>query len=76
VVGVGGADEPGGVLQLGHGDRVAVHPVAHQPGAVVLEVLADRADEHRVQSQAAHPERDVGGDSSPAYVEVLDQEGQ
>ena len=53
---VGGAHEAGGVPGLGDVHRVAVDAVPLQPGAVVGEVLADRADEHRPQAQAAEAE--------------------
>ena len=56
--------------------RVAVDAVALQPGAVVGEVLAHRADQDRAQAELGHAERDVGGHPAPADLEVVDQERQ
>jgi len=47
-----------------------------QPRPVLVEVRARRADEDRPCAQLAHAEGDVRTDSAPAYVEVVDQEGQ
>src|SRR5690606_40101495 len=76
VVPVGGAHEPGGVPHLGDVHPGRVDTVAFQPGGVVGEVRADRADQDRVQSETAQAEADVGGDPSPAYFQFVDEEGQ
>ena len=52
---VGGADEAGGVRHLADVHRVGVDAVALQPGAVVGEVGADRADQHRPQPELPIP---------------------
>jgi len=54
---------------------VAVDPVPLQPGAVVGEVVTGRTDEHRPQAQPAQAEAHVGGDTAPADLEVVDEEG-
>ena len=69
-----GAHEARGVPGLGDVHRVAVDVVPLEPGAVLGEVLADRADEHRAQAQVAEAEADVGGAAAAAYLEVLDEE--
>ena len=51
-----GAHEPGGVPGLRDVHGVAVDVVPHQPGAVVHEVLADRADQDRAQAEVAQAE--------------------
>ena len=56
VVGVGGADEARGVQHLGDPHGVGVDAVALQPGAVVVEVGAGRADEDRPGAELAHAE--------------------
>src|SRR5690606_20877641 len=76
VVPVGGAQEAGRVVQLRHVHRVAVDPVAFQPGPVVGEVMAHRADEDRPQPQAGHAETDVRGDAAAPDLQVVDEEGQ
>src|SRR5262249_51499339 len=48
--------------------------VPGQPVAIGTEVGADRADEQRAQSQYAEAERDVGGHSTAAYLQVLNEE--
>ena len=58
--GVGGAHEPGGVPGLGDAHRGAVDAVPLQPGAVVGEVLAGRADQHRREAEPAEAEAHVG----------------
>ena len=73
--GVVGAHEARGVARLGDVHGVAVDVVALEPGAVVGEVLADGADEHRAQAQVAQAEADVGGAAAAAHLQVLDQEG-
>ena len=75
MVGVGGADEAGGVLQLGDAHAGAVDAVALQPGPVVREVLAGGSDQDRSLPEVGHAEGDVGGDTPAADLEVLDQEG-
>ena len=42
--------------------------------AVLREVLADGAHEHRSQAQVAEAEADVGRAATAAYLQVLDQE--
>jgi len=56
--------------------RLAVHPVTLQPGPVVGEVGADRADQDRPQAELAHPERDVGRDPATPHDQVVHQERQ
>ena len=70
-----GAHEARGVPGLGDVHGVAVDVVALEPGAVVGEVLADRADQHRAQAEVAEPEADVGRAATPAHLQVLDEEG-
>jgi hypothetical protein len=72
--GVGGAHEARGVQGLRDVHRVAVDVVTLEPGAVVGEVLAGRADQHRAQAEPPEAEAHVGGDPSAADLEVLDQE--
>lgn len=76
VVGVGRADEARGVQHLGDPDGRGVDAVAVEPGAVLLEVGADGADQDRRGTELAHAEADVGADTAPAYVEVVDEEGK
>ena len=56
---VGGADEAGGVRDLADVHRAAVDAVPLEPGPVVGEVGADRADQDRAQAELAHAEGDV-----------------
>jgi hypothetical protein len=49
--------------------------VAFQPGPVVgVEVLADGADQDRVEPELPEPEADVGGDPAPPDLELVDEE--
>jgi hypothetical protein len=73
-VGVGGADEAGGVRHLADVHRVAVHAVPLQPGAVVGEVGADRAEQHRAQPELGHAEGDVRRHPATAQHQVVDEE--
>lgn len=76
VVGVGGADEAGGVQGLGDTDRVGVDAVPVEPGPVLVEVRAGRADQDRTGAELTHAEGDVRGYAAPAYVQLVDQEGE
>ena len=71
-----GAHEARGVPGLGDVHVVAVDVVPLEPRAVLAEVLPHGADEHRAQAQVAQAEADVRRAASPAYLEVLDEEGQ
>ncbi|GAA3010686.1 hypothetical protein GCM10017559_36530 [Streptosporangium longisporum] len=73
---VGGAQEPGGVVDLGDVHGVTVDAVTLQPGAVVGEVRADRADQDGPQPQAAHAEGDVCRAAATADLQVVHQERQ
>ena len=73
---VGGADEPGGVGGVGHQHAVAVHAVAGEPARVVVEVRADRADQHRVSAEHADGEGDVSRDAAAVDDQVVHQEAQ
>jgi hypothetical protein len=73
---VGGADEPGRLHVLAPVDLGAVHAVPGQPGVVVAEVGAGRADQDRVEPQGRHPEADVGRHPAAAHHQVVDQERQ
>ena len=72
--GVGGADEPGRVVGVGDPHVVAVHAVPLQPRAVVGEVVARAADQHRAEPEPAQAEAHVGGDAAAPDLEVVDQE--
>lgn len=76
VVGVRGAHEAGGVQGLGDADRVGVDAVPVEPVAVLGEVGTRGADQDRLRAELAHAEGDVRADAAPAYVEVVDQEGE
>jgi hypothetical protein len=77
LVEVGGAQEPGGVLELGDVHGAGVHPVALEPRAVVgVEVLPDRADQDRVEAELPEPEADVGRHAAAADLELVDEERQ
>ncbi len=76
MVGVGGAHEAGGVQGLGDTDRFGVDAVPVEPGPVLVEVEAGGADQDGLGAELAHAEGDVGADAAPAYVEVVDQEGE
>ncbi len=76
VVGVRRADEAGGVQDLGDPHRPGVDAVAVEPGPVLVEVGARGADQERTGAEQPHAEADVGGDTSPADVQVVDQEGE
>ncbi len=73
---VGGAHEAGRVPGLGDAHEVAVDAVSLQPGAVVGEVLAGGADQHRTQAQATESEGHVGGHAASPDLEVVDEERQ
>ena len=76
VVGVGRAQETRRVPKVRDVDRCRVDPVTIEPGAVVVEVAPDGADQRRAQAERAHGEADVGRHPAAADVEVLDEEGQ
>ncbi|MGX1300415.1 hypothetical protein RKD35_001903 [Streptomyces albogriseolus] len=76
VVGVRGAHEAGGVQRVRDADGVGVDAVPLQPGPVLVEVEAGRADQDRAGAELAHAEGDVRGHPAATHVEVVDQEGQ
>lgn len=76
VVGVRGADEARGVQHLGDPYGRGVDAVPVQPGAVLVEVGARRPDQDRRGAELAHAEGDVRAHAAPAYVEIVDQEGE
>ena len=51
-------------------------PWRGQPGAVVVEVLTDGTDEHRVLAEVGHSERDVGRDPAAPDLQVVGEERQ
>jgi hypothetical protein len=73
---VGGADEPRGLGGLGDVHAGAVDAVALEPGLVVGEVGADRADQHGGRAEHRHTERDVRADAAATHRQVVDQEAQ
>jgi hypothetical protein len=73
---VGGAHEPRGVGDRADVHRAAVDAMPLQPGAVVGEVGADRAEQDRAQAELAHAERDVRRHAAAAYHQVVDEERQ
>ncbi len=76
VVGVGGADEARGVQHLGDADRAGVDAVPVEPGPVLVEVRAGRADQDGGGAELAHAEADVGRDPAAPDVELVDEEGE
>lgn len=76
VVGVRGAHETGRVQRLGDAHGGGVHTVPVEPRAVLVEVRARRADQDRARAELSHAERDVRADTAPAYVELVDEEGE
>lgn len=76
VVGVGGADEARGVQRLGDTDGRGVDAMAVQPGPVFVEVETRGADQDRRGAELAHTEGDVRAYAAPAYVQIVDQEGE
>jgi len=62
------------VSEMLHG--VTVDAVALKPGSVLHEVLAGSSHQDRLLPQVGHAERDVGGDTPAADLEILHQEGQ
>ena len=73
---VGRADEPRRVPRVADVDRLAVHPVALQPGPVVGEVLAHRAHEDRPLAEVRHAERDVGRHAAAPDLQLVREEGE
>ena len=73
---VGGAQEARGVRELADVHALGVDPGPLEPGAVIAEVVSDRADQQRPQAERPHAERDVGGDPAPAHLQLVDQERQ
>jgi hypothetical protein len=74
---VGGADEAGGVRELGDVHRPGVDVVPVEPAAEVeIEISPDGADEGRTQAQQSHAEGDVRGDAATPDHEVVHQERQ
>ncbi len=73
---VGGAGEPGGVLDVGPAHALGVHAVPLQPRVVVVEVAAHRADQHRGQAQQAHAVGHVRPGPAAVLHQVVDEEGQ
>ena len=57
-----------------YGGRIDAVPV--EPGAVVGEVGADRADQHRTLMQLRQPETDVRRDTAAADLEFVDEKRQ
>ena len=53
-----------------------VHAVAFEPGAVLVEVGADRAHQHRGTAQLTHAERDVRCHAAAAHNQIVHEEGQ
>jgi hypothetical protein len=50
--------------------------VVLEPAAVVVEILADGADQDRAETEHAHAEADVARHSPTPDVELFDDEGQ
>lgn len=76
VVGVRGAHEARGVQHLGDPHGLGVDAVPVQPGAVLVEVGARRADQDRAGAELPHAEADVRAHTASADVEVVDKEGE
>lgn len=76
MVGVRGADEARGVQHLGDPDGLGVDAVPVKPGPVLVEVGARGPDQDGRRAELAHAEGDVRAHAAPAYVQIVDQEGE
>jgi hypothetical protein len=70
------AHEARGPARLAGPHRHGVDAVRPQPAAVVGEVDTGRAHKHGFEAEPAEGEGDVGGDTSPADLQVVGEEGQ
>src|SRR5699024_5911841 len=73
---VGGAHEPCRVLIVGDPHRGGIDAVAFQPGAIVVEIGADRAHQDRVEAQVSHGEANIGGNSAAPDLQIVHEERQ